>query len=303
MSWRVHLSNRALYRLDILSGPRFPVLAAWPQPERVTYFDLSSGAALREHEHEIDDFAVREHEAWQTILPQLVAPNGAYPPVVASETWTVYTLRDGQRRFFYNADEAFIVNGPEAVKREGGPPLAVGLDRASGLLALLDTTGQLHLHPQSGESRHLDIGLTENPGGRSGIAVVDGERGVCAASDQTLVRVDSQGKLLKRVELPYSIGRFASSPDGRLLACGDMDANVIRIYDGDRLQPMFQRHAIDLMAGATQLQLIADLPPSRVAMNSLAVDNAGNLAFALAGVLCVTAVAQMRPLPKPQKLN
>jgi hypothetical protein len=38
-------------------------------------------------------------------------------------------------------------------------------------------------------------------------------------------------------------------------------------------------------------------------MNSLAIDDAGNLAFALAGVICVTTAAQMRTLPRPQKLT
>ena len=302
MPWRVHLSNRALHRLDILKAPKSSLLAAWSQPDRVTYFDLESGAAMGEQDLKIIDSDVRHHGQWQALMPQLVAPNGAYPPVLASDSWTIYTTRNGQRRFYYSGDEAYLVTGTDESKLEIESIAAVSLDRASGLLALLDATGQLCLYEPGKSSHQFDIGLSSKPDVRSRLAVMGGGQAIVVACDHLLVKVDRQGSLLKRVELPYSIGRFASSPDGQMLACGDRDANVICIYEGERFQPMFQRHAIDLMASATQLQLIADLPPSRVAMNSLVIDNVGNLAFALAGVICVTAVAQMRTLPRPQKL-
>ena len=302
MPWRVHLSNRALHRLDILNTPKSSLIAAWSQPERVAYFDLESGAAIGEQSLEIADSDVRQYGAWQSLMPQLVAPNGAYLPVVANDSWTVHSTRDGQRRFYYG-DAAYLVTGAQEIKLDIESIVAVSLERASGLLALLDAAGKLHVYEPGNVSTHqFDIGLANQPDARSRLALMGGGHAIVVASEHVLLKVDRQGRLLKNVELPYSIGRFASSPNGQLLACGDRDANVIRIYDGERFQPMFQRHAIDMMASATQLQLIADLPPSRVAMNSLAIDNVGNLAFALAGVMCVTAVAQMRTLPRPQKL-
>ena len=302
MPWRVHLSNRALYRLDILNAPRSPLLAAWSQTDRIAYFDLETGAAMGERGLEIADSDVRRSDTWQAVLPQLIAPNRAYPPVVFSESWTIYTMQDGRRRF-YEGNVLYIVNGQNDTKLKLETVVAVGLERTTGLLAALDHTGKLHLY-DAGQAtpRTFDVALPGPPNARSGVAVMIGGEAIVIASGHFLIKMDRQGNVMKRMELPYSIGQFASSPDGHLIACADIETNVLRIYDGDRFQPMFQRHAVDLMAGATQLQLIADLPPSRVAINSLAVDDAGNLAFALAGVICVTAAAQMRTLPRPQKL-
>ena len=69
------------------------------------------------------------------------------------------------------------------------------------------------------------------------------------------------------------------------------------MYDSD-LVPLHQRHAVDLMARATQVQLIADPPPSRITLHTLAVDNNGTIAFALAGVVCVSDVTQMLTLTR-----
>jgi hypothetical protein len=62
--------------------------------------------------------------------------------------------------------------------------------------------------------------------------------------------------------------------------------------------PRYQRHAEDLMAKATQVQLLADPPPQMVALSSLAINTKGVLAFALAGVVCVTDTEQMNMLPQ-----
>ena len=82
---------------------------------------------------------------------------------------------------------------------------------------------------------------------------------------------------------------------------GDPETGVIRVYD-DELQPTHQRHALDLLQDAAQLQLIADLPPFNAAPGSLVIDNKGNIAFNISGVVCVTTLKQLDALPRPQPL-
>jgi len=81
-----------------------------------------------------------------------------------------------------------------------------------------------------------------------------------------------------------------------------METNVIRAYSGSDLTPTHQRHAIDLLADATQIQLLADLPPAQVAVSALTVTSKGVIAFALAGVICISDMSHMTALPRPQKL-
>ena len=92
---------------------------------------------------------------------------------------------------------------------------------------------------------------------------------------------------------------FACSARGQRLVCCDQDANVIRVYNAADLTPLYQRHAADLIARANQVQLIADPAPSLVALNQLAVDDDGLVAFALAGVVCATDVTEFLALPRP----
>jgi hypothetical protein len=87
-----------------------------------------------------------------------------------------------------------------------------------------------------------------------------------------------------------------------MLATSDAEAGVIRIYHGESLVPTHQKFAIDLVARATQVQLLADLPPLDTIARALTVHAKGVIAFAMSGVVCVTDVSQMDELPRPRKL-
>ena len=52
MTWRVHLTNQAIQRLDLLAGKKESLLVAWSQRDRATYFQLSDGIEIGEHQHQ-----------------------------------------------------------------------------------------------------------------------------------------------------------------------------------------------------------------------------------------------------------
>lgn len=66
----------------------------------------------------------------------------------------------------------------------------------------------------------------------------------------------------------------------------DPETGVIRVYNRPELAPTHQRHALDLLQDADQLQLIADLPPFGAAPGAMAIDDTGALAFNISGVVC-----------------
>jgi hypothetical protein len=295
MAWHLHITNRAIHRLDILGQS---LLAVWTQPGRVSYVDLQSGATVAEKR--LTDLANRQPEHWQTLLPEVQAPNGVYPPVVVGSGLTIYLTQTGQQRLYHLASgDMILAAGVREAKLDGDARFrAVALNRTSGVIGALDITGKLHVYQQGSGLQIHDIGLPAlDPEALVAIAIPDSN--IYVACDRSLLRVNAQGQVDKRTQLHYPIGAFACSARGQRLACSDQDTNVIRIYNTADLQPIYQRHAADLLARATQVQLIADPAPSMVALNHLAVEDEGLVAFALAGVVCVTDVTEFLALPRP----
>ena len=296
MTWRVHLTNRALMRLDILENEKSAVLAAWTHPGRVSYFDLHSGIPLGETQ--LSGLNSRDHEHWQTLLPTLEAPNGLQLHIIPTTNGTLYLGETAEIRLHYlPLGETVLAVGEREIKFDR-PFVAAALDHESGLMAALDRDGCLHLYDKASATGEFDIGLP-SPAPRTPVMLNVRESRVLVAYGRHLIEVDSAGKIVKRLELHYPISALASSAAGHLLACCDRETNVIRIYEGEKLTPRYQRHAEDLMVKATQVQLLADPPPSMAALNSLAVNEQGMLAFALAGVICVAGTEQMNLVPQP----
>jgi hypothetical protein len=98
-------------------------------------------------------------------------------------------------------------------------------------------------------------------------------------------------------DLGYTVRLIACSPDGQTLATCDMDIGLIRVYRGPTLHLTHQRFAIDLISEATQVQLLAELPPAFVAPGALKVDNSGRLALSMSGVVCVSDLSYMDEVP------
>ena len=78
----------------------------------------------------------------------------------------------------------------------------------------------------------------------------------------------------------------------------DIDDDLVRVYR-EGLRPTHQKHAIDLMANARQVQLLASLPGRKAGLGALEIADDGTLAFALGGVICVTHIKALDELPGP----
>jgi hypothetical protein len=297
MAWRLHLSNRTLLRLDILAHEQSPLLAAWVQAGRVAYFDLVAGHA--HGEKQLIDPGNRRPDHWTALLPELRAPNGLYPPVISGRQVLIYVDLAGEQRLYHETSgTVYQVRDTDERRFEtsaAGGFVAAGLHRTQGLAAALDSDGHLHLYQGASKCGMLDSGLAETDS-PAFLSVNGDPPAVYLARAHHLLRVDAEGRILKQVELPYSIGAFAVSSGGMMVVCGDAEANVLRVYDGDDLRPHYQRHAADLFARARQVQLIADLPPTRAALNRVAINDTGTIAFALAGMICVAHIEEMRPV-------
>ncbi len=108
---------------------------------------------------------------------------------------------------------------------------------------------------------------------------------------------DASGQIRQHLPLHYTLGAINSSPNGRRFVTSDLDATVIRIYDGN-LTPTHQRFAVDLLAEAKHAQLLSSASTISAAVGPLAINNKGVLAFAIAGTLCVTSLAKLKAHPK-----
>lgn len=305
MAWRIHLTNQAIPALDILPG-KSPLLAVWTQRDRVAYFDLETGASLGEQTHLLGSVDNRQHPRWGEFMTGLVAPNQAVLPVVNTPLGMVYLTGDGRMRVTQvRAAELFLEIDGKELQLDAGEAeafLAVGLDRFLGLVAALDEAGKLHVYQQHIPVGVFDFGLTADENYEPNIAVAFGGGALFVTDGRRIVLTDSSGKSRKQLDVHYFIRRIACSPNGRYLATSDAETGVLRVYAGADLTITHQRHAIDLVLAATQVQLLADIPPMGTALGPLAVDNQGHVTFAMSGVVCLTDLAQMDELPRPQPL-
>ena len=158
-------------------------------------------------------------------------------------------------------------------------------------------SGQLHLFRDGKTVGSFDVGLKPEIGLPLQVAMARG--GVSVVTDgQQLIMVDEQGIPQYRQQIHYLIGKMAFARNGRFILTSDVETGVLRVYHGANLAPIRQRFGIDLMAIATQVQLIADLPPANVGISALTIHNGGQLAYALSGVVCVARIEDLDELPQ-----
>jgi WD40 repeat protein len=302
MAWRVHLSNQAIMNLHILSGKE-PLLVAWTQRDRATYFALDTGQEMGEHKHTA---VGRQSDRWADFLASLNTPAGTPLPLIRTAQFTLLTTEDGKLRLYRMAsgDLLLELDGQE-VKLElnlKSELVALALDRVMGVIAVLDGKGKLHLAQQNISVGAFDLKLTLGEDAQPAIAIANGGSAIFITDGHDLLLADTSGKVKKRLGVHYLVRRIACSPNGKYLVTSDLETGVIRVYDGEDLTPSHQRHAIDLLQDAAQLQLLADLPPVSAAPSALVIDDKGNVAFSISGVVCLTTLKELDALPRPTPL-
>ena len=293
MPWRLHLTNQRLARLDMVTAQ---IVAAWTKPGRVYYFDGGSGVNISEKS--FSDLDNRAYDHWQTLLPEIAVRGEIYPPVLLNDETTIFLSQSGQLRLYHLDSGEVILNVGPTETKFSETFLHVALDRSLGLIGALNADGCLHVFQQNIPIKQFKIDLpTFDADEYTAIAIPTGGKRLFVAHGFTLLEIDTSGKILQRRDLHYPIGAFACAAGGQWIVCSDRETNVIRVYDGADLKPHYQRHAADLLLQARQIQLLADLPPTRVALRNVAISNDGTLAFALAGVICVAKPEDMNAVP------
>lgn len=305
MAWWLHLANQAIQSVAIVPGEP-PLLAVWPQADQVTYYDMERGSVVEQATITLSENHDRSGPAWSAALEDLKAPNGAVLPHARLGRLTLHLTDDGRLRLLHYTDgrlalESDGVETPLALPRDA-QTLTVALDRFLGLVAALDRGGKLHIFQQHIHVGGFDLGLALQPDLPGHIAIANGGSLLYVSDGQQIVLTDSSGKVIRRLKTHYDIRHLCCSPNGRTLITNDVDAGVVRAYNGPMLQLTRQRFAIDLIADATQVQLIADPPPVFVAPGGLSCDDNDNLAFSMAGVVCLTDLSFLDELPRPQSL-
>jgi len=306
MTWRIHLTNRAIRELHILQG-KPQQLAVWTQRNRIEFYDMESGVLLGHRTIEPPPNGEFNSEAWQIYLATLTdLRERAYLPVVPTSRGTIHTTDDGKLHLFRVDDSSLVMmtGGKLANLPVAGVErfIALDLDRALGMVAALDNTGKLHIYQQDIRIGDFDVGLEIDPLVSGSIVISNGGGMIYATDGRQIIVIDTGGVVLQRVRTHYNIRQIACSPGGGMVVTSDNESGVIRVYRGDTLIPTHQRFAVDLIAEAQQLQLLADLPPTSVSISALTAGNRGKIGFAMPGVVCMTDVSQMTELPRPQAL-
>jgi len=300
-AWRLYLTDQPVRRLDLLTG-KPAVLAAWTGARRVSFFDVKNGARLGERVYDALLPAEREGETWQEFLRPFKAPNDSALPLLQLDGATLYNSADGQMQVIHDENgDLFLVSAGKAVRlhKEAEATFdVVAFDRTSGLIAVLDRAGRLHLYEQHTRLAIVETGLAGADEWRPALAVAQGGASIIASNGETVVITDGSGRLRQRLDLHYRRSALASSPDGQKLALADAEVGVIRVYDTSSLTATHQRFAADLLADARRVQLIGGTVSLSSSVHSLAINNRGTLAFAISGVICVTSVSRMGVLPR-----
>lgn len=306
MNWRIHLTKQSIRDAQILSG-QWPLLAVWPQIDRVEFYDLAYGAwhGCRQIEEPPPNKDYMGEE-WRLFLAGLVDLKGrACLPVVSARQTMIYSIDNGRVNLFREPDNRLIFRQDDqlhALDIEPSRLAAVDLDRSLGLVAALDVEGRLCLYRQGILRGAFDMGLRIDPLRTCSVAISHGGRLILLTDGRQIVMANTSGAVIRRLEVHYEIRQIACSPAGDIIAASDNEDGLIRVYSGADLALSHQRFAQDLIAEAQQIQLMADLPPVSAAVNALVAGHRGAVGFAMSGVICVTNVNQMARLPRVSSL-
>ncbi len=296
MAWRIQLSNRPIQRLDILSGQR-SLLAAWPSPKQVHYFDLQHGTKLDHLNLAEPESPDRDLPAWAEYQKTLTAPNEVTLPVVKGKRFTFYSSANRAIQLIQDgAAFTLNVNGSESpLELEPNIEIArIAMDRTVGLLAFLDYLGRVHIY-----HRHLRVGIFDTNLAISSdsfpqLIVADGGAAIMVGNGLQIAIFEPDGRIKRRYTTHFPYGVLACSPDSRSLALSDLDSGVIRIYNASNMLLTHQRFAVDLLADAKRAQLLPVTITTSAAISTLAITNKGALAFSTMGLVCVSNLSRMK---------
>lgn len=298
--WRLHLANRTIRQLNILSG--IPdLLAVWFRWNAVAYYDLISGAVIEDTDLDIPDSTEFESLEWQNFSASLRAPNQLPLPCVEIPTVTIYSVQDGTNKLYHTRANELIFQQNTTTSQIDVSPIssiyALAFDTFKANYSILDSKGSLHIFSKDQYLSCVDLGIDVQTVNHIHLCMAQGGQTIVINADNLLLICDGTGKIKYREHLPNPVQNLACSDSGRYIVTSDIDTSVLRVYETLTMRQTHQRFAVDLIAAATQLQLMADFPPISAAVNALTINDHGIIAFAIHGVICVSHLSHMTKIP------
>lgn len=298
MAWRIHLSNQTIQRLHILRE-QLPVLAVATREPRIHFYHFETGVFVA-------DVAFPPNiDFYDEALPIMMGPRQeVFLPVVRNGLLEVHFSHDGTKRLIRESADRFIFITTDGQRllplRAASTFVAVVMARETGTIAALDEHARLHLFEDGELMGTFPTRLEWTASARPAVKIADDGRLIVVSNGRLVTILNSEGRMIEQAQMHYFIGQLSCSPNGRTLLTSDLESGVLRVYQADRLLLTHQRFAIDLLTDANRLQLMTDSPPEHTAISALVAGPRGALAFALGGVVCVTDVQKLVPVPRPQ---
>jgi hypothetical protein len=300
MYWQLHLASHPIRHVHLILG-RIPQIAVSDTRRKVRFYDLGTGAHYSDLSIDPDLLDNDIPEERRQNLEALKAPNGEYLPFVELNASHLYVSHDGKLRLIHDLNAGLTLEiDDQSIPLDTGKKQIVthvALDRELGSIAAV-TTDQILLVFQQ-QTLVSTIPLPGEPLVQVFVTVGGGQ--IVTVDAHSIKQMDTSGRILRQQAIHYTLGPTAMSPDGNWFLAGDADHQLIRLYNRD-LIPVRQRHAIDLLSQAHQLQLFADRPEGAAPLVSLDITDDGTLAFAMAGVVCTAHIDLMTELPQPRLL-
>jgi hypothetical protein len=301
MAWRLHLSNQTIDRIDFL--PTKPIaLAVWPQNSRVHFLAAADGARLQDVTIEQHPEPDADAAGWREFLGTLKAFDGkTCLPFVPGNDWRLYSSVDGEFRVVMLTSRRLLLDHAGQFTRlklkKTQRIRHLAMSPTDHHWAILDKSNDLNLYEGTRMVNSFPVEIEAGRESAALLAVSGSLRALFVYDGRRLLKLNRKGRIQAEVDVYYRPQQLACSPSGKRVVTTDLDAGIIRIYRGDDMTLTHQRFAIDLVAMAQQVQLMAELPPVGIATHALAATDPSLIAFSMSGIVCLASIDDMAPLP------
>ena len=300
MSWRIHINDRTIFRLQIISGDSERILLVWYQ-DAVDYYHVEKGAFYYTQRVVVSPEPL-QGEGWEAYLDSLRAPNGLPLPYVRTPNAMLYLTADGEQIVVEDGLglQVLVKNKLLPFPQIHTEMLALCVDYESGIIAVLGENAHLYLFQETALLGEYNLPVPLRRGILPDVFMSENAQHVFICDGNQLLVYNRAGELRIHHSFSYTVGKVACSPDGEMLICSDAQTGVLRVYvGGQAFRFSYQKFAIDLYAKARQLQLLASSPTSLTAVNALTIENDGTFAFSMGGVVVMTHLDHMDAIPSP----
>ncbi|MFZ4827330.1 MAG: hypothetical protein ACOYLB_08235 [Phototrophicaceae bacterium] len=300
MSWRIHINDRTIHKLQIISKDNERILLVWYQ-NAIGCYDVEKGV-LYDTRRPISSPEPSAGEEWETYLDSLRAPNGLPLPYVRTKNALLYLTMDGNQTV---VDDGF---GLQVLAKKtlhhfsqiDTEMLTMSVDYKSGIIAVLGENTHLYLYRETTLLGEYALPIPLKQGILPDVFMSEHAQQVFICDGNHLLVYNRAGALRIHHTFSYTVGKIACSPNGEMLIASDAHNGVLRVYvGGQQFRFSYQKFAVDLYAKARQLQLLVSAPTPLTAVNGLTIEDDGTFAFSMGGVVVMTHIDYMDEIPSP----